>query len=134
MRFFITDVFGNDKYSGNQLATFFDFGTLSTEEMQKITREINFSETTFITSTEKINDGYNVRIFTPGSEIDFAGHPSLSDPIRPNPILSIWTPFWTPLPSRVFVVHTICGPRSICMAPSKHPRLDGANDFQSTEN
>ena len=77
MRFFITDVFGNDKYSGNQLATFFDFGVLSSEEMQSITREINFSETTFITSSEKINDGFNVRIFTPGSEIDFAGHPTL---------------------------------------------------------
>jgi len=77
MRFFITDVFGNDKYSGNQLATFFDFGTLSTDEMQNIAREINFSETTFITSDKKINDGFNVRIFTPSSEIDFAGHPTL---------------------------------------------------------
>ena len=77
MRFFITDVFGNEKYSGNQLATFFDFGVLSSEEMQSITREINFSETTFITSPEKINDGFNVRIFTPGSEIYFAGHPTL---------------------------------------------------------
>ena len=77
MKFFITDVFANDKYSGNQLATFFDFGLLSTDEMQNIAREINFSETTFITSKEKINDGFNVRIFTPASEIDFAGHPTL---------------------------------------------------------
>lgn len=77
MKFFITDVFGNDKYSGNQLATFFDFGAMSANEMQKIAREINFSETTFITSAEKINDGFNVRIFIPGSEIDFAGHPTL---------------------------------------------------------
>jgi trans-2,3-dihydro-3-hydroxyanthranilate isomerase len=77
MRFFIMDVFGNDKYSGNQLATFFDFGKLSTDEMQNIAREINFSETTFITSAEKVNDGFNVRIFTPATEIDFAGHPTL---------------------------------------------------------
>jgi len=77
MRFFITDVFGNDKYSGNQLATFFDFGQLSTDEMQKIAREINFSESTFITSPDKVNDGFNVRIFTPVSEINFAGHPTL---------------------------------------------------------
>ena len=77
MKFFITDVFGNNKYSGNQLATFFDFGVLSTLDMQKIAREINFSETTFITSSEKINNGYNVRIFTPVSEVDFAGHPTL---------------------------------------------------------
>jgi trans-2,3-dihydro-3-hydroxyanthranilate isomerase len=77
MKFFITDVFGNDKYTGNQLATFFDFGVLTSEEMQKIAREINFSETTFITSKEKNNDGFDVRIYTPGSEIDFAGHPTL---------------------------------------------------------
>lgn len=77
MRFFITDVFGNEKYSGNQLATFFDFGQLSTDEMQKIAREINFSESTFITSPEKVNDAFDVRIFTPVSEINFAGHPTL---------------------------------------------------------
>ncbi len=77
MKYFITDVFGNDKYSGNQLATFFDFGILSTDEMQKIAREINFSETTFITSSKINNNGFDVRIFTPVSEIDFAGHPTL---------------------------------------------------------
>ncbi len=76
-KFFITDVFGEKKYSGNQLATFIDCENLSDEEMQKITREINFSETTFITSKSQINSGYEVRIFTPGSEIDFAGHPTL---------------------------------------------------------
>lgn len=77
MRFFITDVFGHKKYSGNQLATFLDYGELSTEEMQKIAREINFSETTFITKKQPLNDAYPVRIFTPNSEIDFAGHPTL---------------------------------------------------------
>lgn len=44
-RFFITDVFGERKYSGNQLATFIDCANLSDKEMQ-IAREINFSETT----------------------------------------------------------------------------------------
>ena len=77
MKFFITDVFGNGPYSGNQLATFFDFGTLPGSEMQKIAREVNFSETTFITSSEKISGGFNVRIFTPVNEIGFAGHPTL---------------------------------------------------------
>jgi trans-2,3-dihydro-3-hydroxyanthranilate isomerase len=77
MKFFIIDVFGNDKYSGNQLATFFDFGQLSADEMQKIAREIHFSESTFITSPEKVNGGFDVRIFTPVSEINFAGHPTL---------------------------------------------------------
>lgn len=77
MRFFITDVFGNKKYSGNQLATFLDYGKLSTEEMQKIAREINFSETTFITGKRSAEGSFPVRIFTPNSEIDFAGHPTL---------------------------------------------------------
>lgn len=77
IKFYITDVFGKEKYAGNQLATFLDYGKLDTREMQKIAREINFSETTFITSPDKINGGFPVRIFTPEGEIDFAGHPTL---------------------------------------------------------
>ena len=77
MKFYILDVFGKERYSGNQLATFLDFGILTKEEMQKIASEINFSETTFITSNSMIDNGYSVRIFTPKSEIAFAGHPTL---------------------------------------------------------
>ncbi len=77
MKFYIVDVFGTERCSGNQLATFFDFGTLSSEEMQKIASEMNFSETTFITDKELKDDAYQVRVFTPKSEIDFAGHPTL---------------------------------------------------------
>lgn len=76
-RFFITDVFTSRKYGGNPLATFLDCETLSTDEMQRIAREINFSETTFITSRKPRNGGYDVRIFTPKSEVEFAGHPTL---------------------------------------------------------
>ena len=77
MTFYFLDVFGNSRYTGNQLAVFTNIETLSPEEMQKIAREINFSETTFITSVSRTDDGYPVRIFTPGSEVDFAGHPTL---------------------------------------------------------
>jgi trans-2,3-dihydro-3-hydroxyanthranilate isomerase len=77
LRFFITDVFGGEKYSGNQLATFLNGDLLSDDEMQKIAREINFSETTFILSDSAIDGGYEVLIFTPAKEIDFAGHPAL---------------------------------------------------------
>lgn len=76
-KFFITDVFGERKYSGNQLATFVDCDSLKDKEMQQIAREINFSETTYILSAEQKNGGYDVRIFTPGKELDFAGHPTL---------------------------------------------------------
>ncbi len=76
-KFYITDVFGSEKYTGNQLATFVDCGELETSVMQAIAREINFSETTFITSRDETDGGYNVRIFTPNNEIPFAGHPTL---------------------------------------------------------
>lgn len=77
MDFYITDVFGQEKYSGNQLATFLHCGDLSDREMQQIAREINFSETTFVLSDLPRDGGYDVRIFTPAAEIDFAGHPTL---------------------------------------------------------
>ncbi|GAA4856523.1 PhzF family phenazine biosynthesis protein [Paenibacillus vulneris] len=77
MDFFIVDVFAEQKYEGNQLAVFIPDKPLSTEEMQKIAREMNFSETTFILSDRHSNGGYDVRIFTPDIEIPFAGHPTL---------------------------------------------------------
>ncbi len=77
MDFYITDVFGQEKYSGNQLATFLHCENLSDREMQQIAREINFSETTFVVSDHPCDGGYDVRIFTPAAEIDFAGHPTL---------------------------------------------------------
>lgn len=76
-RFFITDVFTTKKYGGNPLATFVDCESLSDREMQQIAKEINFSETTFIKSMQQRNNGYDVRIFTPNAEVEFAGHPTL---------------------------------------------------------
>jgi len=76
-QFNIVDVFAQEKYAGNQLAVFRDAGDLSSETMQKITREMGFSETTFILSNTPRDGGYDVRIFTPGAEVPFAGHPTL---------------------------------------------------------
>jgi trans-2,3-dihydro-3-hydroxyanthranilate isomerase len=75
--FYIVDVFAEQKYSGNQLAVFRNAAGLSTEEMQTIALEMHFSETTFILSDEPRDGGYDVRIFTPGDELPFAGHPTL---------------------------------------------------------
>lgn len=75
--FFILDVFAEEKYSGNQLAVFKDVEGLSDKEMQDITREINFSETTFILSNKGDSGSYPVRIFTPAQEIPFGGHPTI---------------------------------------------------------
>lgn len=75
MQFYIVDVFAEEKYAGNQLAVI--RGKPSDEMMQTLALEMYFSETSFITSDEPENDGYNVRIFTPASELPFAGHPTL---------------------------------------------------------
>ena len=76
--FFILDVFATTKYTGNQLAVCLDdMGNLTDLQMQQIAREINFSETTFVASSKPVNHGYNTRIFTPATELPFAGHPTL---------------------------------------------------------
>ncbi len=76
--FYIVDVFAEQKYAGNQLAVIVDIDrTLSSEEMQRLTLEMNYSETTFILSDTPVNGGYHVRIFTLDEEVPFAGHPTL---------------------------------------------------------
>lgn len=77
LQYVFTDVFAESKYAGNPLATFLDGSGLSGKEMQQITREINFSETTFILPDQGKDGAFRVRIFTPGGEVDFAGHPTL---------------------------------------------------------
>ena len=77
LTFPIVDVFAEEKYAGNQLAVVRGAAGLSDEILQKITREMNYSETTFILSEEERDGGYDVRIFTPGGEVPFAGHPTL---------------------------------------------------------
>jgi len=74
--YFITDVFAEGPYSGNQLATLPDAADLTGEEMQQIARAFNFAETTFITGGS-MESGFDVRIFTPTDELPFAGHPTL---------------------------------------------------------
>lgn len=76
-KFYTIDVFAENKFEGNQLAVFPEANNFSPELMQKIAREINYSETTFITSSTPSDNGYPVRIFTPNHEVPFAGHPTL---------------------------------------------------------
>ena len=77
MKFYIVDVFAEEKYTGNQLAVFTDISSLSDSQMQRIAKEMNYSETTFIVSEDVREGGYDVRIFTPKEELPFAGHPTL---------------------------------------------------------
>ncbi|MDI5949210.1 PhzF family phenazine biosynthesis protein [Flavobacterium yafengii] len=73
--FYIVDVFTEKKYAGNQLAIFLEAEGLSDEQMQKIAREINFAESTFITKLSPESNTATIRIFTPEHEMKFAGHP-----------------------------------------------------------
>ncbi len=89
LRMFIVDVFAEEKYAGNQLAVVTGGAALSSAAMQRIARETNFSETTFVLSDQPNNGGYDVRVFTPAVEIPFAGHPTLGTAfVLRNEILS----------------------------------------------
>lgn len=76
-RFHIVDVFAPSKYAGNQLAVFHDGASLSDEDKQRLAKEMNYSEVAFVESPEPTDGGYDVRIFDPVAELDFAGHPTL---------------------------------------------------------
>ena len=74
-RFIQLDVFTDKAFCGNPLAVFPDAEGLSDEQMQQIAREMNLSETVFVLPSEKEEVLRRLRIFTPGSELPFAGHP-----------------------------------------------------------
>lgn len=75
-RYVIVDVFTDTPLQGNQLAVFTDARGIPEDMLQKIAREMNFSETTFVYPPNA--DGHVfMRIFTPAAEIPFAGHPTL---------------------------------------------------------
>ena len=74
-RYLLVDVFARAPLEGNGLVVFPDPGSVEPSKMQKIAREMNLSETTFVTGYGT-ND-YDVRIFTPSDELPFAGHPTL---------------------------------------------------------
>jgi len=71
------DVFTDTLFGGNPLAVLTDARGLSTEQMEQITREFNLSETVFVLPPEDPAHTRRVRIFTPGRELPFAGHPTI---------------------------------------------------------
>jgi trans-2,3-dihydro-3-hydroxyanthranilate isomerase len=76
-RFVQVDVFTNERFGGNQLAVFTDARGLDQLEMQNIAREMNYSESTFVFPPENVTADARVRIFTPATELPFAGHPTV---------------------------------------------------------
>jgi trans-2,3-dihydro-3-hydroxyanthranilate isomerase len=76
-RYRVVDVFTMQPLEGNPLAVFPDASGLDPGTMQRIARELNLSETTFIIPTERRDCAAGVRIFTPANEMPFAGHPTV---------------------------------------------------------
>lgn len=76
-RYVILDVFTDRPLTGNPLAVVLDSQGLDTDAMQAITREFNLSETVFVLAPEAPRHRARLRIFTPGRELPFAGHPTV---------------------------------------------------------
>jgi trans-2,3-dihydro-3-hydroxyanthranilate isomerase len=80
-RFVTLDVFTSAAFGGNQLAVFPDASGIPEEALISITREFNFSEVTFCYPPSNPAHTRRVRIFTPGKEVPFAGHPTVGTAI-----------------------------------------------------
>src|SRR5437870_4872283 len=76
-RYLQLDVFTDRLFGGNQLAVFLDGRGLTASLMQAIAKEMNFAETTFVLPSERPDTDVRMRIFTPGSEMPIAGHPTI---------------------------------------------------------
>ena len=75
--FYQVDVFSNKLFGGNPLAVFLKGKNFKEDQLQQVAREMNLSETTFVFPSSHPDANFDVRIFTPGKEISFAGHPTL---------------------------------------------------------
>jgi len=76
-RYLTADVFTDVPFGGNQLAIFPDAREIPERRLLDVTREFNYSETTFVLPPDDPKHTARVRIFTPGSELPFAGHPTV---------------------------------------------------------
>jgi trans-2,3-dihydro-3-hydroxyanthranilate isomerase len=77
LEFYTLDVFTSRRFGGNPLAVVLGADALSTEQMQVICREFNLSETIFVMKPADAANTARVRIFFPGGEMPFAGHPTV---------------------------------------------------------
>ena len=77
LEFYTVDVFSNKIFGGNPLAIFTNTDDISTDLMQSIASEVNYSETVFIQKPKNKDNTAKVRIFTPKNELPFAGHPNV---------------------------------------------------------
>jgi len=77
LKYYIVDVFAQERFTGNQVAVVECNQQLSDEKMLQIARELNAPETSFVNPEPRADGGYNIRMFTPKKEVTFSGHPTL---------------------------------------------------------
>jgi trans-2,3-dihydro-3-hydroxyanthranilate isomerase len=81
VQFYTCDVFTDRQFGGNQLAVFPDAAMIPEHLLPSIAREFNFSETSFVYPPDDSRNTAKIRIFTPGNELTFAGHPTIGTAI-----------------------------------------------------
>jgi trans-2,3-dihydro-3-hydroxyanthranilate isomerase len=114
-RYRVVDVFTQSALEGNALAVFPDASGIDGETMQKVARELNLSETTFILPATRPECAARVRIFTPGRELGFAGHPTIGSSfvLLDEGVAS----------GERFVLEEGSGPVPVRVEPGERPRL-----------
>jgi trans-2,3-dihydro-3-hydroxyanthranilate isomerase len=113
----VVDVFTERPLEGNTLAVFPDASGLDDATMQKIAREMNLSETTFIGPSTRADCAANVRIFTPTKEMVFAGHPTIGSSFV------MLDEGIVPKDSERFALEEKVGPVSIRVEPGERPLI-----------
>jgi len=78
LNYYIADVFTNELFSGAQIAVFPQADNLNPVQMETIAKEMNLSETVFVSNPNKDQSSRRMRIFSPLGEVDFAGHPIIA--------------------------------------------------------
>jgi trans-2,3-dihydro-3-hydroxyanthranilate isomerase len=116
-RYRVVDVFTERPLEGNALAVFPDASGLDDATMQKIARELNLSETTFVSPATRADCAANVRIFTPTKEMVFAGHPTIGTSFV------LLDEGAVPKDSERFVLDEKVGPVSIRVEPGERPLI-----------
>ena len=103
-RYVVVDVFTTEPLAGNALAVFPAASGLEAATMQKIAREMNLAETSFILPATRQDCAAHVRIFTPAKEMAFAGHPTVGT------AFVMLQEKIVPQDSSVFVLEELIGP------------------------
>ena len=116
-RYRVVDVFTERPLEGNALAVFPDASGLDDTTMRKIARELNLSETTFLSPATRADCAANVRIFTPTRELPFAGHPTIGTSFV------LLDEGAVPKDSERFVLEEKVGPVSIRVEPGERPLI-----------